>query len=521
MEAEILKRGWKEACRKFLLFVSLCCLYCVSFSSDLTSSVSYAELLLDPCPSGSRGQQNGSGEAVTDTVTVIPLASLTPSQSTVTDSACGGFGSSASSTAWVASIYTCVRVGTCWLDGITFEVLGARKSAFLGLLLFTIGSLGSSFANELYILYITRGLISGLGGGLLFTLPVAVIDIVFSSHKCLLMAFASSTSGIGVVYLALAGRSAIQYGGWQWYYRVLGFTSIATMLTVIILPGKLSSDGYKQTRTSQSSSATGSSSSEGKETKDLSTIGSTLSETSRPCGTLQGLAKKTKLSFIRGISLYRNFNFILLVIVYFLLSLMFFVPIVTARHRSQHIGSSNDESFLQVILVGAGWLGGGLSAGLTVQYLPVSPILMQGVISTAVGLSCCLSALVNTVDGFRYFITLYGFLISAVNALGPLALLEIVKKEEVPHAVGQMLLPAAISVLCGPPAAGWLYDISGSYVLPAAIGGGIMVSSGLCELYLFARVQRQKRNKSNNTIACPGPAHMAVESSAVAETMVC
>eukprot|EP00117_Sycon_ciliatum_P039608 scpid70385/ scgid29245/ Monocarboxylate transporter 5 len=292
------------------------------------------------------------------------------------------------------------------------------------------------------------------------------------------------------------------------------------MLTVIILPGKLSSDGYKQTRTSQSSSATGSSSSEGKETKDLSTIGSTLSETSRPCGTLQGLAKKTKLSFIRGISLYRNFNFVLFVIVYFLLSLVFFVPIVTARHRSQSIGSGNDESFLQVILVGAGWFGGGFPAGMIVEYLPVSPILMQGVVVTVAGLSSGLSALVNTVDGLRYFITLYSFLASAINALSPATLLVIVKKEELPHAVGQLLLPATVCVLCGPPATGWLYDISGSYALPVAVGGGIIVLSGLCELYLFARVQRQKRNTSKHTIVFSGPAPVAAESSAVADTMM-
>ena len=68
--------------------------------------------------------------------------------------------------------------------------------------------------------------------------------------------------------------------------------------------------------------------------------------------------------------------------------------------------------------------------------------------------------------------------------------------------------------------AGWLYDISGSYALPVAVGGGIIVLSGLCELYLFARVQRQKRNTSKNTIVFSGPAPVAAESSAVADTMM-
>eukprot|EP00117_Sycon_ciliatum_P042371 scpid91375/ scgid30838/ len=221
MEPEILKRGrWKEAFRKFLLFVSLCCLFCVSFSSDLTSSISYAELLLDPCPTGGQQQHNNSKDEVTGTAAAVTtltvleidsianttLLSTTNSSSIVADEGCGGFGSGASNTAWVASIYSAIRVGTAWITGITFEVLGARKSAILGVLLFSVGSFGSSFANELYILYFTRGLISGIGGGLLYALPTTVIDKVFSSHKRVLMALAFSSSGIGAVLLALAGR---------------------------------------------------------------------------------------------------------------------------------------------------------------------------------------------------------------------------------------------------------------------------------------------------------------------------
>ena len=94
-----------------------------------------------------------------------------------------------------------------------------------------------------------------------------------------------------------------------------------------------------------------------------------------------------------------------------------------------------------------------------VEYLPVSPILMQGVVVTVAGLSSGLSALVNTVDGLRYFITLYSFLASAINALSPATLLVIVKKEELPHAVGQLLLPATVCVLCGPPATGETYAL--------------------------------------------------------------
>eukprot|EP00117_Sycon_ciliatum_P005583 scpid101368/ scgid2038/ len=104
---EVLSRGWKESCGKFLLYVSLCCIFCMSLSSDLTSGIPYAELLLNPCPSIGGGlQRNSSTEAVT-VMTLTPLAlemnsitstALTNVFSMVSDGECGGFGAGASTT---------------------------------------------------------------------------------------------------------------------------------------------------------------------------------------------------------------------------------------------------------------------------------------------------------------------------------------------------------------------------------------------------------------------------------------
>eukprot|EP00117_Sycon_ciliatum_P039681 scpid105957/ scgid29285/ len=101
------------------------------------------------------------------------------------------------------------------------------------------------------------------------------------------------------------------------------------MLTVFILPGKLPSDAYKRTRTSQSSTAPGSSSSKEEETNS-NAPGDAVSKVAGACSTLRHYAEQARLSFVRGLLLYRNLNFTIISIIYFFLSLVFFFPIATA-----------------------------------------------------------------------------------------------------------------------------------------------------------------------------------------------
>ena len=224
-------------------------------------------------------------------------------------------------TAWVASIYTGVRLALCWVNGVSYDLFGGRKTAFVGLFLFSIGCLACSFAEELFVLYITRGFISGIGGGIVYNLAIPILDDVFREHKTFLMPLAYSSCGLGAIVLAFLGKDAVQHGGWKWYYRMLCLVGVASMFVIPGLPAHRESPvGRARRREKRLISSISNSCESG---ADIIPTNMTFSQK------IRYFLHELKSSLIRGLSLYKNLNFSMLVFGYFLLSLVYFFPILT------------------------------------------------------------------------------------------------------------------------------------------------------------------------------------------------
>ena len=240
--------------------------------------------------------------------------------------------------AWVASIYSGVRVATCWLNGVLYDLFGGRKTAFLGLLLFSLGCLSGSFAEELFVLYITRGAVSGLGGGIIHNLAVPILDEAFTERKIFVMTLAFASSGLGAVVLAFLGKAAVQYGGWRWYYILMCLVGVASMLVIPSLPARHEVYGGARSKEKRMLSST---STDGGMDMNPNHAQMTFSQK------IGYFLHELKWSLTRGLSLYKNCNFSLLVFGYFLLSLVFFYPILTvvstARKKSDQY--QNEEYF--------------------------------------------------------------------------------------------------------------------------------------------------------------------------------
>ena len=215
--------------------------------------------------------------------------------------------------AWAASIYTGVRLATCWLNGISYDLFGGRKTAFLGLTLYSLGYLTGSFAEQLYVLYVTQGAISGLGGGLVFNLALPILDGVFTEYKTFAMSLAFGSSGLGAIVLAFLGKEAVQHGGWKWYYRMLCLVGVASMFVIPGFPALgESSTGREHSREKCIVSG-------------VDTIRTKMTFSQKT----EYFFHELKSSLLRGLSLYKNFNFSMLVFAYFFLSLLYFFPILT------------------------------------------------------------------------------------------------------------------------------------------------------------------------------------------------
>jgi OFA family oxalate/formate antiporter-like MFS transporter len=88
------------------------------------------------------------------------------------------FGWSNSETAWTFSIAIFIGITASW-GGINLPKYGSRKLALIGSVLYSLGYIISYFAlkNEsLPLLYFGYGIVGGIGLGLAYVTPVAVLN---------------------------------------------------------------------------------------------------------------------------------------------------------------------------------------------------------------------------------------------------------------------------------------------------------------------------------------------------------
>ncbi|KAM3606555.1 uncharacterized protein V6R79_018617 [Siganus canaliculatus] len=127
-----------------------------------------------------------------------------------------------SSTAWIHSIIDSTTMLCAPLGGFLGNHLSCRATVFLGGLLSSAGLVLSSFASSLEHLYVSLGLVSGLGFALSYTPAIAMVGTYFNERKALAYGIALSGSGIGTFVLAPAVQLLIESYSWRGALLVLG-----------------------------------------------------------------------------------------------------------------------------------------------------------------------------------------------------------------------------------------------------------------------------------------------------------
>ncbi|CAL1577915.1 unnamed protein product [Knipowitschia caucasica] len=132
------------------------------------------------------------------------------------------FGTDYSSTAWIHSTIDGITMLCAPLGGFLGNHFSCRSIVMVGGLLSSTGMVLSSFATSLAYLYITMGLITGLGFALCYTPTVAMVGNYFHERKALAYGIGLSGSGIGTFILAPAVQLLIELYSWRGALLVLG-----------------------------------------------------------------------------------------------------------------------------------------------------------------------------------------------------------------------------------------------------------------------------------------------------------
>ncbi|CEL04958.1 hypothetical protein ASPCAL06081 [Aspergillus calidoustus] len=99
---------------------------------------------------------------------------------------------------------------------------GIRKTMFIGTILETASLLCASAASQIWHLFLTQGVLFGLGMGMLFIPVASVVPQWFTTKRSLAAGISVSGAGIGGLVYSLATEAAIRNLGLVWTFRVLG-----------------------------------------------------------------------------------------------------------------------------------------------------------------------------------------------------------------------------------------------------------------------------------------------------------
>ncbi|CAG9982669.1 unnamed protein product [Clonostachys byssicola] len=112
---------------------------------------------------------------------------------------------------------------------------GIRPVMLAGMLLESVSLVCASLASQPWHLFLTQGVLFGLGLGLLFIPTAAVIPQWFTTRRSLATGFALAGAALGGTVYSLAAGAMIRNLGLHWALRVLGLLAFVVNTSMIIL----------------------------------------------------------------------------------------------------------------------------------------------------------------------------------------------------------------------------------------------------------------------------------------------
>ncbi|PBK66138.1 MFS general substrate transporter [Armillaria solidipes] len=136
---------------------------------------------------------------------------------------------SSSDLAWVGSIQATGQPLVGILAGILAQRIGYRLTGFIGTCIMCIGLISASFSTHVWHLYLTQGVLFGVGSGFAFIPAVCIPSQWFTKHRGLATGIAASGYGVGGLLLSPLTQRLIDLMGFRWALRITGMMTLVAL----------------------------------------------------------------------------------------------------------------------------------------------------------------------------------------------------------------------------------------------------------------------------------------------------
>ncbi|KAG9267938.1 monocarboxylate transporter 6 [Astyanax mexicanus] len=371
------------------------------------------------------------------------------------------FHASNSVTSWVPSIMTAVLHAGGPLCSLLVERFGCRATVIMGGVLSGIGMAASAFTNSIVELYITAGVITGLGFCFSFQPAVTILGQYFVRRRVFANAMSSTGTALGLSTLPTLSNYLHTEFGWRGSFLILGGMLLnCCVCGALMRPlGPSKPKAHKQKANGPTKT--------GKENLKL------LASCIRRHMAFDQFCNNQR---------YRVFSLgVTWMMLGFVVPLIFLVPFATDNGMDQNKAALllNVLGFVNIIVRPAFGLLFNLAwfKGRHIYVLSVALLLN--------GLSNCICCFSATFPVLLVYMLCYGLTMSVVGTLLFTVLMDIVEMNRFLSALGLLAIMESVTLLIGPPLAGLLVDKTGEYTYVYLASSITVVTSALFLLVSF------------------------------------
>lgn len=447
-----------------------------------------------------------------------------------------------SSTAWIHGTIDGITMFCAPLGGFLGNHFSCRSIVMVGGLLSFTGMVLSSFATSLMFLYVSLGLVTGLGFALSYTPSVAMVGNYFHERKALAYGIGLSGSGIGTFILAPAVQLLIDLYSWRGALLVLGgFVANLCVCGALLRPikpkSKTDDRAWENNMDTPKDYVTPAIDSQNNEVmcsdltkEDLAQLDQNnfnnnktmenivdcmnrknkssdkegqmiLAGDAKPTYTVSPetyasclcLESKKELSFL----LHPDF-------LIFLVSVLFMAfgcsaPLVYLVPYALSVGVEHQNAAFLMSIYGISSIVGNITFGWITDRQCVKKYRLLNYMAAILveGLCCMFLPFLHSFPLLAACVVLYGYFDGAYVALIPVVVSDLVEPSFLTPALGVVYFLHAVPYLVSPPIGGLLVDTTGAYITTFHLcGASYIVSAGILTAAMLAKLWHRSKSSS-------------------------
>ncbi|XP_062993295.1 monocarboxylate transporter 13-like [Elgaria multicarinata webbii] len=381
------------------------------------------------------------------------------------------FRESSSTVSWVVSLGVAVLQFASPLGSALSARFGARPVVMAGGCLTTLGLLLASFSVTIVHLYLSIGVVAGLGWALVFTPSMATVSHYFERRRTLAMGLAVSGAGISSLLLSPIFQYLVDLYGWRGALLMVAGLSLNLVASGALLRPLAWERGQAWAGEAGASK--------------------------RPGAQASPFA----------LELLSHGPFMRYVLAFVLIDAGYFVPYAHLVAHAREVGCDEYQAAFIMAVAAMADMCGRICAGWLADSRVVFSLLLHHLTLWTIltGISLTLVPLGYSFSSLLTLGVFYGFFAGALVPLQFTSLVEIVGAGYVLGGIGLMHMLDSVGALLGTPFSGWLRDITGNYTASFITAGAFLLAGSfiLVTLPNYFSCPRPSKTKVENTIGSP------------------